>query len=673
MYTIVADAEGLKAALSHLDREVQVEPLVALDTETYSTGVTTIYGFSDPHTNAIRLIQMKTRNGNTYVFDLKRLRRPQALFDFLNRDDITWVAHNAKFEYKMLLVNCKVELKKIYCTYIAGCLIGYATGMSIRASCGLGLKDLLRDFMSVEMDKTEQTSYWGGSLTTEQYDYAASDVLHLIELHDILRSAIDDEYESAEAMQLEMDVLPVVCEMEVRGIGFDLVMYRRVQQCAKLALPAITRQLCEAFGTTMQRVYVLEEKRFSLVPAGINLNSRDDMLASFLKVGIELPDLQAETLKNLAETYSIIQIYLDYKLLSKQLSTDYEKYIHPVTGRIHPTFNQVGTATARFSSTHPNQQQVPKLDIRIPDQLVIESDKKYFDKKRNGYYLNYRYCFSASDGGYIASSDFSGQETSIMAVLSMDKTMIDILNRPQLALIDGKWVENPDADLHAQTAALAFGIDPKDARTKHPKWNGKTYRDGTKAVTFGTCYGQSEHALGPQLGISVDEAKQIINRFFKPLPGLKRWLDDAARAANLTRLSVFALGRTRFLNDSRHADKGAVGRAGMNVPIQGTGALMMKKALVFLETRLKSLRKLGISAYIVGTVHDEVLVEFLTPPEQYWDHTDYPGDHRLASYIPEQRYIVNAILECMDLGSNFFLKDIVPDRASCGVGRTWTK
>jgi DNA polymerase I-like protein with 3'-5' exonuclease and polymerase domains len=673
-YKLITTQQGLEGALAQLNKEVKAEPLVGIDTETYSTGLSTIYEFGDPYTNAVRLVQLKTRFGSAYIFDIKALKDVSLLVDFLNRSDIVWTGYNLKFEYKMLKHNLGVTLRNMWCSYIAVAMIGFATGMTIRKAIGMGLGVILKDYLNVEVDKSEQSSYWGGTLSKSQLTYAANDVEHLIPLMDCLAAAISNEYKCEEALQLEFDVLPVVGDMELTGIGFDLDMYRRVQECAKVALPSIIKELCDYFGVSMQRTYNPETRKFELQPATFNLNSRDDVLKAFSSRGIELPDLQAETLKNLADTYDTIKLYLDYKTISKQLTTDYEKYVHPLTKRIHSSFHQMGAATGRFSSSAINLQQIPKIDLRIPDHLVdAERDAQYFDKKRGGYFLNYRYCFTAEGEGFIASSDFGGQETSIMAVLSMDPKMIEILSRPEKACIDGKWVENPDADLHSQTAALAFGIDPKDARTKHPKWNGKTYRDGTKAVTFGCAYGQSEQALGPQLGITVEEAKEIINRFFKPLAGLKRWLDNASKKANETRLSRFALGRIRFLNDSRHSDKGAVGRAGRNVPIQGMGALMMKKALIYLGAKLEGLAALGIHARIVGTVHDEVLVEFLTPPEEYWDHTEYSGDHKLEPYAPEHRFIVKSILDSMDSGSHFFLQGIVPDRASCGVGRTWVK
>lgn len=679
-YRVITEASDVKDAVERLQRELDQEPLAAIDCETYLAGQETIYGFKDPYTNKVRIVQIKTRTGLPYLFDIKALPEKALgpLIALLRRPDVVWIAHNMKFDWKMLAVNLNARLKKIYCTLVAAKILGHATGTSARGAAGNSLKDLIRDFLDLPIDKTEQKSYWGGSLTKSQLDYAAADVVHLIPLYDIFVTAFEEDYQCTEAVSLEMEVLPVVCKMELNGIPLDVDMYRKVQLCAQAAIPALLKELCDHFDIKMQRTFNPETKKFELQPAKMNFNSTKEVQALFHRHGIMVEDTQEETLRAFSERFPILDTFIKYKKLAKQLSVDYEAYIHPITGRIHPTFDQTGAATARFSSSEPNLQQVPKIDITVPDHLVDPSwGTRYFDKDKQKYLLNYRYCFRASPGCVMASADFSGQEVAVMVVLSGDPFMINVLNKPQKVWSDEKqkYVDNLEADLHSQIAAEMFAVKPEEARNKHPKFQGVTYRDLAKRRVFGLAYGATEHSVAEELGIPVEEARKIIRDFFKPMPVLKRWLDKMAAFAEKTRTTVFGLGRIRFLGDLPHKDKGAIGRAGRNTPIQGTSALMMKKSLIEIDLAIEE-RFGNMIAWtlLCASIHDEALCEvplYLFGKPDY-NETLLPTD-RYADYPPEHRGPARLIISAMDRGSNFFLKGIVPDRASCGIGETWTK
>lgn len=811
MYKLITKGSHLLIAIKELEQHALQEPLLALDTETYQSGPETIYTFKDPYTNAVRLVQIKARNSVSYVFDVKQLGSDiTPLTEFLNREDITWVSHNSKFDYKMLAINLGVYLKKIYCTYIAGAVMGYATGMSARASCGLGLKDLVRDLLDVELSKEHQSDYWGGTLIKSQIDYAAKDVDYLIPLYDLFTKVFKEEYQCTEAVDLEMEVLPVVSKMELNGVGFDLNMYHKVQACARLEIPKLIKQMCTYFGVKLQTVFNLATKKFESQPAHINFNSRADVLKLFSKSGIELPDLKAETLITYVDKHEIVRVYSNYKTLQKQLSTNYEEYVHPITKRIYANYNQCGTATGRFSSSFPNMQQISKIDIEVPLHLIDPNWKDKYKAKDGKYYLNYRYCFVSKPSDSFLSIDYSSQELAIMAVAASDQFMIDVLNKPQFIKDDqSNRTENPEADLYSQVAAKAFKVEVAKARTTiHPKL-GKKCRDLAKVALLGSCiaegqlvntargkipieqvvvgdyvavdeghdkrvlavfnngirdvikvttrdhllpehggqtrelictqdhkvavyeyhqgtlrdtevvwmeaqqclgrdllkidwgeseavsiepygkarvydltvedrhcffasgllvhncYGKTEHSMPDDLGITLEEGKKLLRDIFGTMPQLEKWLEENAKQAEKTRLSRFGLGRLRFLNDSHHLDKGAVGRAGRNTPIQGLAALMMKKALVYLDEALKQVP----GAMIIGTVHDEVLVEM---PDDLNATEDLLKDE--YGYLePQHRLGAKLIMEAMYAGSRYFLKGVVPDKATCGVGRSWTK
>lgn len=691
MYRYVTDTAGLTEAIAALEREAAIEPWIALDTETYSDGTVTVYKFWDPYTNKIRLVQLKGRNGIVWMIDLKALG-PGAVLDpliaFLRRQDITWVGHNLKFDFKMLAVNLGVHLAKVYCTLIAGSIVGYATGMTARRAAGLSLKDLMRDLLGKYMDKEQQTSYWGGQLTTAQLDYAAADVEDMIPLADKFREMFRDEYRCEAAVDLEMEALPAVCRMELNGILLDSWMYRLIQRCAKARIPALLKELCEYFGVPLQRVFDPETRKFSLVPTKINFDSNRDVMALFRSHEIIVENLQADTIEPLSDRFPILKVYLEYKALQKQLSVDYEAYVHPVTGRIHSTFNQNGAATGRFACTEINMQQVSKYDVKVPASVIAELEAaglldrvaKYWSKDQNTYVLNYRYCFIPRKGYKFVTLDYSGQEIAIMVALSNDPFMIEVLKQPKkipkvdpLSGIevlgdDGKvvMVDNLKADLHSQVAAKMFKIDISRVKEKPPEFHGKSYRDLAKAVCFGLAYGKSAKSLAEEWGISEAEGEKIVREFFEPMPVLYAWLTQQGKIGMATKLCIFALGRWRFLNDSRHSDKKAAERAAKNTPIQGAGALMMKKAMTLVDAMAQGmdLNTLIAQGFVVpyegmepliipvSTVHDELNVEV---------REDLVGD-----LVPD---IERQMLDAADV----FLMGKVKGEVGIGVGDTWTK
>lgn len=687
---LIETPAAMMAALEVLDQELGEEPLAALDTETYPKPgarapqalIDEDEAFLDPYSNLVRLIQIQTRNGQCYVFDVKAIGEKNLgpLVELLNNPYVTWVLHNAKYDWKILSVHLGVTLQTIYCTQIATALLGFATGFKARVAGGLGLKDIVRDFLDVQLDKSEQTSFWGGELRLSQVEYAAGDVRWLIPLYDLFIRWFEQTYEMTQAVDLEMRALPSVCQMELNGIKLDTWMYRLVQRCAEAALPGLLKELCKHFGVPMQCVRDPQNKaRLTWVPSNFNFNSDQQVKALLHKHGILVENMKEETLKEWKDRFPIIEKLISYNQLTKQLGVDYEAYVNPTTGRVHPTYNQCGAATGRFACLDPNLQQTPKLDVKIPERIVQElveqgmtsRIEKYLDPKREGYYLNYRYCFVADadtavddEEWVIASLDYSGQEVAVLVALSEDPFMIDIMNQPKKlpkkdeagnvilnALGEpAEWEENLAADLHSQAAATMFKIDPKDARSKPPQFNGKSYRDLAKAVVFGLAYGKSAKSLSEEWGISEEAGEKIVSDFFKPMPVLKRYLDDCGKRGKKTRMCRFGYGRLRFLNDSRHTDRNAADRAARNTPIQGNSALMMKEGLIKLNAIERRFRG---HCRLIGTVHDEALVKI--------------RKSKVEMILP-------LCEQAMKDAASIFLKGLIKDpEVGIGVGKTWTK
>ena len=673
-YSLVTDDTEVQAVCEYLSTET----LLAIDTETYSNGkrgpaiyytdkVEQRLWISDPWLNHVRLVQIRSRDSDSFLFDLQQLSDYglQCLRDLINKPDITWVGHNLKFDYKMLAINLDARFAKVYDTMVATIIIGHATGDKAMWARGVGLKDVVRDLLDCYLDKTEQMSNWGArALTDNQLQYAADDLLYLFDLYDTLSTTIEADYGMAGGAQLEMDVLPCVAELELAGIHFDVELYRRVQRAARYYLPTLEEALCAFINWPMIAVPPMVRIRTGRLtmpkPSKFEgetkspLDSQKFMLAKLRELGIPLDNLKGDHLESMSDGYPILKELIAYKDLVKQLSLNYEDWIHPVTGKIHSELNQNGASTGRFTSNNPNLQQVPKMVIPEPDTKEE---------------LCYRYCFIVPDGWLMASADYSGQELRVMAVLSSDPNLVRIHDEeytpPYVPAPDGKLndngtpvlVKNMAADVHAASCELVFsshGITCWNAKTTpYPGGNGKTYRDVIKTVVYGLAYGKSSEGLAKDMGKEAEEVKKtIIDPFFKPYKTLKRWLDERGEESNTTRMALYGVPETgivrlRMVNSDRHSDKGALRRAGMNTPIQGTSALMLKMAMVVLVPRI-----LSMGGAVCGSIHDELLVRF--PAER---KTEFRA----------------AIDEGMRVGSNTFLRGVVTDKWGIGIDTHWSK
>lgn len=646
--TIPAHLEQCLRDLSRYDE-------IAIDTETYQdpNKPSTNYGFADPFTNRVRLIQLQSRDSLPYLIDLRHFTLPELLplQKFLNNENVLWVGHNIKFDYKMLKANLGVTLNKVWDPMIASQIIGHACGTNFGKARGHGLKFVAKDFLGLDINKNEQISYWGGNLTDEQLSYAANDVRYLLKLKDTLHNAITQEYPTGFAMQVcmqdEMDLIPVLGDMELKGVGFDLDMFRVVQAAAKAAIPGLVEKICNSFGIGIQRGFM------GIQPA-INLDSPKQLLEMLSKNGIEVESTEADVLEEAAKLYPQLEDLLEYKKLQRALKFPYDEWMHPLTGRIHPSYNQLGAGTYRLSCNDPNLQQVPKLMLKIPDKVINPTKHaKYLDKdaseKANKpvYFVSYRCCFVSQPGYHMIGSDFSGQELCIAAALSGDPLMCNILSQPE-KLPDGS--KNPDADLHSIAANGMFpevtvaeiAAGAKDAK-------GMKYRDYGKILNFSTIYGKTAEGYAKDWGIPVNDARKILKGYAKKFSVLWDWLERLSTTGEQTRLSLFPESfpeaRYRFLNDNGKGDAGAISRAAKNTPVQGTGAIMVKKSLIRLHREMK-----GSPCFLILTVHDEIGSEAPADVAQEWK---------------------DKIKNSMEDVANYFLQNRVPGRADARFGPSW--
>jgi len=573
-YQLVENAEELAAACERLARHAEV----GFDTETTSLS---------PFEGRVRLVQLAAPGEPVYVFDLDRFtgdgdndaRRARArtaeslapLRRLLAATRPVKVAHNAKFDAKWVNHYLDVELggdfdsgaenkneverAGLFDTLLASQLVS-AGEQEDRHS----LASVSERYLSVPVDKTQQVSDWGGTLSAAQLEYAARDAQLMLPLRAKLVEALRASALTRTA-QLEFECVAPLATMELEGIYLD-------QACWRAKLKEIEKQR-DLLHEKLQDALAEESAQQSLfgpVRADINLDSHVQLTRALTRV---LPDpsrIPGSTrnwkLEPLALEFPVVRDILDYRTLQKTLKFG-ETLLDAVnkqTGRIHSHFHQIGAPTGRMSSTDPNVQQVPHS----------------FDMRR---------CFRAPAGRRLVVADFSQIELRILADFTGDRGFIDAFQA--------------GADLHRTTAAQVFNVKLEEVT--------KEQRDFAKRLNFGVVYGIGARRFALLTGLKETEAEDLLKRYFATYRGLDAWLRDAGLKAVRERTAPRTVAGRLFRFNFDSEDKQAASlaqRNGKNAPIQGSSADILKRALRLLHDRLK-----GTEARVVNVVHDEVVVE----------------------------------------------------------------
>ena len=275
-----------------------------------------------------------------------------------------------------------------------------------------------------------------------------------------------------------------------------------------------------------------------------------------------------DVLEDLAQHNPVPKMVLEYRQLAKLKSNyvDSLPLLADADGRVHTTFNQVGTATGRLSSTNPNLQNIP-----IKTELGREI----------------RAAFIAAPGNVMLSADYSQIELRLMAHFSEDPLLVHAYTH--------------DEDIHTLTASEVFGIAPS-AMTKE-------IRNRAKAVNFGIVYGISPFGLAAQLGIDQNEARLYIETYFARYTGVRTFIDRVLEETRATQSVRTLFGRVRPIPDiqSRNANlRGFAERTAVNTPLQGTAADLIKIAMLRIDERMRAAK---MKSRMTLQVHDELLFD----------------------------------------------------------------
>ena len=392
-------------------------------------------------------------------------------------------------------------------------------------------------------------------------EYSAEDADVTLQLH----QAIWPQIEAIPALKsvyedIEQPLVPVLFRMERAGVLVDRALLRT--QSSEIAV----------------RMLELQSQAHREAGGVFNVDSPKQLQEIlFGKLGIPVmrktptgqPSTAEDVLEELAETYPLPKLILEYRGMAKLKSTYTDNLplqINAATGRIHTSYHQAVAATGRLSSQDPNLQNIP---IRTLEGRRI------------------RQAFIAPPGHSLVAADYSQIELRIMAHLSGDASLLRAFAE--------------DRDVHQATAAEVFSIAPDAVSADQ--------RRSAKAINFGLMYGMSAFGLARQLGIGRGDAQKYMDLYFERYPGVRRYMEETRRKARETGYVETVFGRRLYLPEiqSRNAAlRQYAERSAINAPMQGTAADIIKRAMIEVDSWLQSSR---IPARLIMQVHDELVLE----------------------------------------------------------------
>ncbi|WP_056978413.1 DNA polymerase I [Lentilactobacillus senioris] len=529
------------AELANWDSEMELQ--VELDDENYHTAK--VVGFALGNAE------------HWFVTNNVELLNDEVLVKLLENNDVKKNVFDAKKTY-VALNNLGIKLAGVnFDLLLASYLLNPANN-----SNDVAVVAREHEYQNV---KTDEEVYGKGAkrnIPVDQPEFLAH-LVHKVaaigSLKDDLFTDLDKHNQTDLYWKMELPMALVLARMEIAGITVE------------------ANRLEEMGSKLKERMAELEVEIYRQAGEEFNIGS-PKQLGHILFDKLKLPVIKktktgystaVDVLEKLAPDAPIVQSVLDYRQVSKLLSTYITgllKVINPDDGKIHTRYLQTLTATGRLSSVDPNLQNIP---IRSEEGKQIRS----------------AFVPSHSEE-VIFSSDYSQIELRVLASISGDKNM-------QEAFREGE-------DIHAATARRIFGLDSNEQVTPE-------LRRQAKAVNFGIVYGISDYGLAQNTGITRKQAKQFIDRYFEEYPGVKQYVSEIVDFAKEHGYVETLEKRRRYLpdiNSSNFNRRSFAERTAMNTPIQGSAADIIKKAMISMDKALE-----GYQTKMLLQVHDELIFE----------------------------------------------------------------
>jgi len=386
--------------------------------------------------------------------------------------------------------------------------------------------------------------------------YASEDADIAFQLAGILKNKLEEESLFEPYNDIEIPLIPVLTTIEKNGVYLNLDF-----------LADLSRQFGEGLEKLTEKIHQMAGREF-------NINS-PKQLGEILFDELELKPIRkrstaVEVLAVLKNYHPLPEEVLKYRHLAKLKNTYVDaipNYVNKETGRVHTSLNQTIAATGRLSSTSPNFQNIP---IRTETGREV---RKAFVPQNSDW--------------VILSADYSQVELRIMAHYSQEPELIKAFEE--------------NSDIHSRTAALVNGIAEAEVTPDQ--------RRSAKVVNFGIMYGAGPYRMSQELGISMADAKILIDNYFATYPGIRKYMDETislARDRGYVETLYKRRRKTGNLDASNRNIVQAEERVAINMPIQGTAADIIKIAMINIHNKMESE---NYQSKMILQIHDELLFE----------------------------------------------------------------
>lgn len=415
------------------------------------------------------------------------------------------------------------------------------------------------DYEGVQYD--EEVFGKGAKKHIPEDDILASHIVSkakaIYELKDVVTKELKDKNQYELYENIELPVTRILGEMEFAGTEIDLDVLKEMDTAFDETIEKLANDIYRISGTTFNISSPKQLGQVLFEDLGLKGGKKT-------KTGYSTSQ---DILEKIIDAHPVVPLVLEYRMLTK-LSSTYLKGLQEQVfpdNKIHTIYKQTLTHTGRLSSVDPNLQNIP---VRSEEGKLI---RKAF----------------VSHNGYLVSFDYSQIELRILAHMAHVTNLIDAFNQ-------GK-------DIHRHTAALVFGVKDEEVTPQ--------MRSQAKAVNFGIIYGMSEFRLSKDIGMSISEARDFINKYFETYPEVKTYMDEVVETCKKQGYVSTLLNRKRYIptiNDKNFMVRQQAQRYAMNTPIQGTGADILKLAMIEVD---KALKEKNLKSQMILQVHDELIFD----------------------------------------------------------------